>query len=332
MSTKPGARSKPARQTLRARRRDPKKSDRAAPASASISIDEVIREIRADPSNCASRPTFTSAVKSNYDKLRELGGPADLGLPDLKRDLSMYCDKYPLNRVGPVLARFQKDDTAVKRHWPWAACAISLFASERQRWTEYDAEPSPKDVVGIMYDIKRGAQQLRLGLCRLHNISHRLRDPTAPSRRGHLSWLDAFISQAAADRTSKEVDDSGDALLSAYEAKYALIKQVVEIEAAAQVAANRVDKKLLHRERGQSESALPNFVFRSGVVWRSLTGRQPSANKITHHHGHGPKDPDFVLFVQELAKLGKIPPPSRAQVHASLKNVAPSIKAQPSSK
>jgi hypothetical protein len=109
-------------------------------------------------------------------------------------------------------------------------------------------------------------------------------------------------------------------LLLVYEGKKEFIKRLTELEAAAKVlTAQGVDVELLDRKRGQSEPALPTFVFRGSVIWRSLTGRKPSANK--HTRRNGPKDPDFVLFIQELATLGQLPPPSRKQVETSLKSL-----------
>jgi hypothetical protein len=240
----------------------------------------VISEVLADSPKPDPRPTFTIKVKSDYDKLEELGGPADLGVPHLKRHLPRCCKKYPLSRVGPILAGFAKDDIAV-RHWPWAACAISLYATERQERTKYTAELSPKEVLGLIKDMGKAAQQLHSKLLQLHGLAHRKSDPTAPSHRGHLSWLDAVISQAAAGRISEEIDESGEALLSAYVGKGLLLKLLEDIRQATKIAAKGTDKKLLNRERPQSEPALPNFAFQCGRVWRSLTGRQPNANKLT---------------------------------------------------
>lgn len=324
MSSKTGAPSKAV--ALRAKRRVQKETCAKSPEGVPTDVvDQTLRELRKSRPNVADpRPQFIS-IKSNYDKLKELGGPADLGISNL--NLPMYCDEYPINRVGPILARVQKDDIAVRRHWPWASMAISLYAHERQEWTKYGAELQPKEVRGAINEIELAANRLQLALSRLHEISHRLRDPTAPSHRGHLAWIDAYMSQAAAGRVSKEVDESAGALLLAYGGKNALIKRLAEIEAAAVVAAQRVDRELLNRERGQSDPALPNFVFRCGVVWGSLTGRPPNADKRRDR-----RDPEFVVFLQELAKLANIHPPSRAQIETSLKKVAPAIKAKLSRK
>lgn len=127
----------------------------------------------------------------------------------------------------------------------------------------------------------------------------------------------AYVSQAAAGRIAKEVNDSPEELVLALTGKMELIKRLAEIEATAQSAKPRTDRKLLTRERGQSEPALPRFVSHCAVIWKSLTGREPSANKVTRRDGT--EDPDFVIFVQKLAKIGGAPVPSRRQVATSIR-------------
>jgi hypothetical protein len=100
-----------------------------------------------------------------------------------------------------------------------------------------------------------------------------------------------------------------------------LLKQLADLEAVTKAAMHRVDKSLLERERGQSDQALPRFVFRCSRVWKSLTGRKPSAEKV--HRKIQPSEPDFLIFVQELAKSAGFAPPSRHQVATSLRKIHP---------
>ena len=274
---------------------------------------------------------FFPTIKSEYDELcDELGGSADIGLADAEHRLPMYCREYRLGQVRPILSKFQPDDVAVRRHWPWVSFGISQYKFEREVWAKYGGEPTPSEVVKLIANIKRTSGELRSALCQLHALSYRLTDPTTPLHRGHLSWLDAFISQAVAGRISPEANASGEELLLVHTGKEAQIRRLAEIEAAAIEAMQRADKKMLNCERRQSDPALPNFVFRCGMVWKSLTDRQPSANKVTRRDGT--EDPDFVIFIQALAKLGKIPSPTRSQVASSLRKMAPSIKAAFNSK
>ena len=49
-------------------------------------------------------------------------------------------------------------------------------------------------------------------------------------------------------------------------------------------------------------------------IWRSLTGRKPSVNKVA-----GKRKSDFVTFVQELAKIGGGPEPTFKQVQTAFR-------------
>ncbi len=73
-----------------------------------------------------SFPTSLSSIKSEFEKMcDEFGGPADIGATIEHRDLERYCNEYPLRSIQPVLIQFQADATSVRRHWPWAAFALT---------------------------------------------------------------------------------------------------------------------------------------------------------------------------------------------------------------
>jgi hypothetical protein len=190
--------------------------------------------------------------------------------------------------------------------------------------TKYSDEPTPDGVAEILLQIESSARNLEAGLGRLQTLSYRLKDPTAPRRRAHLSWLEAFVSQAAAGVPSNDVNDDGAHLLAVDLAKQAFVKRLVMVEGAANVAAKRLDKTLLDRERGQSNPALSTFVFRCTQIWTSLTSRKPSAQKV--HRRDGGEDPHFVIFIQRLARVVGAPEPTRYQVETCLRNLAPAIR------
>ena len=79
--------------------------------------------------------------------------------------------------------------------------------------TTYSDEPTPAEVEDLLSQIEKSSRDLNSALCRLQVLSNRLRDPTAPHRRGHLGWLDAYISQAAAGLLSDDVNESEQHLL-----------------------------------------------------------------------------------------------------------------------
>jgi hypothetical protein len=262
-------------------------------------------------------------IKSEYQRLcDELGGPADIGVPIKwpRATLAAYCREYDSTSVLPVLLKFQADKSSARRHWPWVAFAISHYVFEQKEQNKHTDEPSPKKVEALLSQIAQAARELNSGLCRLEALSHRLGDPTAPLRRAHIGWLNALVSQAAAGFPTDDVNESGDHLLLIDAEKGALLNRLSEVETGAELARSRVDGALLGRERGQSAPGLSTFVFRCCAIWRSLTGRKPSANKVTRRSGEG-EDPDFVIFLQALAKIGQAPVPSRHQVASSLRVV-----------
>src|SRR5262249_5690511 len=105
-------------------------------------------------------------------------------------------------------------------------------------------------------------------------------------------------------------------LILLLDARLDFTKKLAILEATANQASKRVDRSLLERERGQGIPGLSNFVFRCGKIWENLTGRKPSANKVSRLEG--PEDPDFVVFVQRLAAVGQAPVPTRRQVEKTL--------------
>jgi hypothetical protein len=262
-------------------------------------------------------------IRSEYELLcDELGGPADIKAPIkwARAALAPYCSEYSSSTILPILLKFQADKPSARRHWPWAAFAISHYVWEQQERSKYTGEPSPKDVEALLSQIEQGARKLGSGLLRLEELSDRLGDPATPLRRAHIGWLNALISQAAAGFLADDVNESGEHLLPVDSEKRAFLNRLADVETGAKIARSRVDRALLGRERSQSAPGLSTFVFRCGAIWESLTGRKPSANKVFRRSSEG-EDPDFVVFLQELAKVGKAPVPSRNQVASSLRVV-----------
>jgi len=269
-----------------------------------------------------------SSVKSEFQKLyTELGGPADIGVSVDKSYLDRCCNEYRLGSIRPILLHFQSDATLARRHWPWAAFALSQYVFERRQYETYSDELRPEEVPELLSEIAKSAHQLSSGLCKLQTFANRLVDPSATLRRGHLAWLDAIVTQAAAGRISNDVNGDDTQMAFDFFGKMNLLARLTDVEVAAKTAIKHVDPKLLKRERGQSDPALPMFVFRCGVIWRSLTGRKPSAEKVERRNG---SDPAFVVLVQELVKVGQAPPPSRYQVATSLQKFANSPTAEKS--
>jgi hypothetical protein len=178
-------------------------------------------------------------------------------------------------------------------------------------------------------DIRRSAKELASGLARLQEYSESIGDRTAPLEKPHLRYLDQLISQAAAGHLSSEVDEDPTHLLEVHSKKMLFVQRLADIQAAAGEAANRVDRKLLKRKKGQDDPALHNLVWRGAEIWSSLTGRAPSANRV-HRGPAKEKEPDFVLFIQNLVRLAGGERPSSKAVEISLGNRAPPMPVEKS--
>jgi hypothetical protein len=289
----------------------------------SVLIQEALRDSLAEEAareQGARHSPSLSSVRSEYQKLSdELGGPVGGIAPNLKRStFEMCCGIYGSERILPLLLRYKKDMDTARRHWPLAAFAINQYVFEIKERSSYrDDEPKPGEIEDLLRNISQSARNLAAGLCRLQSLAERLKDPTAPDRRGHLGWLDAFVSQAAAGVLSNDVNKSPEYRHLVDQGKLAFLKRLAEIEGAATRAIDRTDRALLERERGPSNPALLNFVRRCGSIWTSLTGRNPTGEKLARIAGS--EDPEFVLFVQELARVAGAPEPKRNEVVFCLK-------------
>jgi hypothetical protein len=277
---------------------------------------EIIAEIVGQRSQNEPPLQGPSWPKSEFDKLCEQdGGPANLGVTVDEHTFRRCCTQFPLPLVLPILLRFTPDEILARRHWPWAAFAINQYNFEINERARYTDELSPKKICELIAQIERAAHDLGSALGTLQSLALRLHEHSAPRLRGYLSWLDYFISQALADNISDEV--TGD-LVTVDFRKLEFIKRLAQIEGAAKVAAKRVDKDLLERKRGQTNPALPKFVWRCGEIWQSMTGRKPSIRRIETRDGD---DPKFVRFMKGLAQVGNAEEPSRREIEIALKNL-----------
>jgi hypothetical protein len=260
-------------------------------------------------------------VPTELDKLYEDGGPANLAseLPD-KRKFKSACDEYPLQRIAPLLRPFCEEEQAIRRHWPWAAFALSRYLFEIKERNQYIDERSPKEWKELFQAIAKGSQELATNLAEVQAAAHRLADPSARLRRAHIAWFDELFARAAAGRAdSTEADDDSQIVMNHF-AKQAFLGLLVDIERSAKSAIKSLDPSPLKRKRGQNNPALDHFVWLTARTWDSLTGRRASAQRL---NSKDQEDPDFVLFVSDLAKLGQAPSPSLREIETSLRNRRP---------
>jgi hypothetical protein len=265
-----------------------------------------------------------SELRSDLDRLYDDGGgPAPIRATVDRTEFERCCHEFPWSVIAPALIKYQCDATLAKRHWPWAAFAISQFQFEQWEAARHIAEPTPtpKEVLELLGEIRDAAKRLSGALARLQSTSFRVVEPADRMRSGHLQYLDQFISQAAAGLIDREVREDGEHLVRVFNGKEALLRILIEIEVAAGEAMNRADKTLLSRKVGTRQMpGLHRLVFRASEIWISMTGREASANKV---YRRDEQEPQFVQFIHDLVGIAGGPNPSRRMVEIALTNLAP---------
>jgi hypothetical protein len=257
-------------------------------------------------------PKSLSSIKSQYDRLCETqGGPAEVeGFERV--NLEWSCKQYRVRLFQHLITRWQTDPASGIRHWPHMAFACGQYAYRQKEFGNGKGNLSLVQVRNMLSDIERSANKLAVAICRLQKESDQISDESSHAIP-HLQWLDQFISQAAAGYVAPNVNEDGLHLLIVFDGKMNFLKRVCEVQAAATEALNRFDPKLIKRPPGAVlNRALRTLVGMAKPIWRSLTGRKPSINKVHTKDGDG--TPDFVIFVQELARIGGGPVPSFKQV------------------
>jgi hypothetical protein len=275
---------------------------------------EQSQELKAFAEPAVGRRLFKSLsrIKSGYDRLCETkGGPVEVqGFERVNFERS--CDQYRVRLFQHLLTRWQTDAASGIRHWPHMAFACAQYAYRRKEFGKDKGNLSPAQVRKMLLDIERSANTFATAICRLQEASHQLSDGSSQAIP-HLQWLDQFISQAAAGYVAPNVNEDGLHMLAVFDGKMNFLKRVCEVQAAATEALNRFDPKLIKRPPGAVlNRALRTLVGMAKPIWKSLTGRKPSINKVHTKDGDG--TPDFVNFVQELARIGGGPVPTFKQI------------------
>jgi len=273
----------------------------------------MVREVRAMEGNKPRFPPSLNAVKSEYQVFCDrYGDPitCDGSFADI--DFEHCCREFPRQVFQPTIDRCTADPVHGIRHWPVMAFAASQYAFRQQEFKKYGAEASPAHVRELLDEIRKSARRLSRALVQLQQMSARLSDGTAPLAEAHLSWLDEFIAQAMAGELAADVNEQRLAIV--HFRRIDFLRRLTDVEVAAQHAQKHLDPKLLRRARASENRALRMLVAMAKPIWRSLTGRKPSVNKVA-----GEQRSDFVTFVQELAKIAGGPEPTFKQVHTAFR-------------
>ena len=262
-------------------------------------------------------PPSLNSVKSDYRIFcDQYGGPIACDDRFAKIDFEYCCREFPRQKFDPTIDRWVTDPVHGIRHWPVMAYAASQYAFREREFKKYGAVASPAQVRELLDEIRKSARRLSRALARFQEMSARLSDGTAPAAGSHLSWLDEIIAQGMAGEFAADVNEQRSAIV--HFARIDFLGRLAEVEVAAQHAQKHLDPKLLKRARASENRALRTLVAMAKPIWKSLTGRKPSVNKVA-----GERKSDFVTFVQELAKIAGGPEPSFKQVQTAFSVRAP---------
>jgi hypothetical protein len=272
-------------------------------------------------------PPSLSAIRSEFQVLcEELGGPVTLSETVDHRTLEWACKVFGFRQAWETFRKWQPDRLAAMRHWPWVALAADQYRFERTAKAKYVDEPKPSEILELVTRIAAKANGLGNDLARLNDLSFRLPDPEAPTRQGHLAWLNEFLVQNLAKGPQSEVDEKdfvSNFLLSDF------LKHLGWVEIAAKTAIKRIEPELLRRVQPQADRGLGNLVWRCAKIWESLTSRKASINKVTRRGGEGDERPDFAIFVSNVTTMACGQEPTLNEITTAFHRTRSSAKKKP---
>jgi hypothetical protein len=285
-------------------------------------VSEVLQSIENEREE--QQPRELPSSKTEYQRfVEETGGPLEIdGFKNVTQ--SAYrscCFEFPFRNFLPIIEKWP--NTKGRQLWPAMAHLASQYRWRLQQFEEIGKEPSPKEISELLSTIASAAELLRSSLVTLQKRSFQPSDGSAPLARQHLQWIDQFIAQAASGIVLQDVDQNPTVMAAAHLGRDSFLQNTMCVEAAATTAKSRLNEGLLKRpKRGPDNRALRALVTRAKPVWKSLTGRDPSVNKV---HKKDQEEPDFVLFIQELGDIAGGPRPSFKQVQTAFRRARPPV-------
>jgi hypothetical protein len=265
------------------------------------------------------------SIGTEYWKfVEETGGQFKIdGFPKILEEEMFLapCRDFPISRFLPIIAKWQKYQKTGIRHWPIMAVLASRYQFLHRQ--QIGKQPSSKDISKLLSTIASSAEQLRLSLVTLQTLSSGTSDGSAAWAEFHLKLIDQFIAQAAAGIIEKDFYRVRKVLAAAQFGREQFIESLLRVEVAAKSAKNCLDVELFKRPTKLPENRpLLGLVMCAEIVWKSLTGRNPSVHKV---HNEDREEPDFVIFVQELADIAGGPRPTFKQVQTAFRRPRPPV-------
>src|SRR5262249_15747087 len=105
--------------------------------------------------------SFPPRLRSDLDRLYDDdGGPAPITGQIKRGRFEGCCQEFPWSAISPVLTKYERDAALAWRYWPWVAFAISQFRFEQREAASHLDQPTPKEVLELLGEIRDSAKQL----------------------------------------------------------------------------------------------------------------------------------------------------------------------------
>jgi hypothetical protein len=266
------------------------------------SLSESVSEMLQGIADERELPRELPSIKSEYQKFCETDGPVELlGFPKKVRAYRACCRDFPQARIIPIIDRWQKDAAIGRRHWLAMALVVANYKFAREEFDRIGKAPSPAEISQLLSRIAAAAEELTSSLNKLQELSFQISDGSSPKAIGHLRWIDQYLAQAAAGVYLSEVNETPEIIATVQTDRTIFVQRIIGIHAASSLAARKLlDVELLRHRKGGSNPALKKLVTGAARIWESLTNRPASTNKVSNKER---EEPDFVIFVQTLAKV-----------------------------
>lgn len=261
-------------------------------------------------------------LETDLDVLEEIGGPCDIAgfLNASEIDLGLACSRFPERNILPVLMKYGDDLTSARRHWPWVAEVLSVYASTAQ-FCPPERDLKPTEVENLLGSIRQCAVGLEQALNELGEACLWHREPQDIWKGGHLQYLQQLLANGVSLSPTDFVDTediTGNwSNFMHYRYWRSELSGLIESVKSAQ---NLMSRDLLTSRNRSQNPGVETLIGRLGAIWTNYTGKKPSASRT---HGRESEDAPFVRFVGDAVNLcdATVHRPTSSNIHTALGRV-----------
>ena len=259
-------------------------------------------------------------LDDDLDRLDKIGGPAQIAPVTSEIMFDRACSEFRELEILEILMEYTADLTTARRHWPWIALA-ALGYRFNQEFDRPADDPAPSDVTEVLGQLRQDSSRLLANLEKFASWHQKPREFAHATKRGHLEYLDSILAQHVAGWGKAGTPHDVDAValfnerlkfLNWQHGLSCLIEGIRE-------AQGMQDNSLLVSPIRVTIAGLHQLVKQLALIWQSMTGKTPSANRV--HRRGGDSIPDFVRMVSEVASLANCHVPTASQVKSALAHI-----------